>query len=346
VPRRGQREFFDNPEAAGLFDAAIAKLAALGGEIIEVDFAPFAEVAALLYGGPWLVERRTAIDAAIAGRREMLHPVTRQVLAASDAISAAEVFRGQEQLAALAQLIAPVWRQIDLLLAPTTGTIYRLAEVAADPLALNAKLGLYTNFANLLDLSAIAVPNGFQANGLPAGVTLLAPAFHDPLIAAIGRAFQRQGGLPLGATGAALPAIDVTPAPVHYPYLPIAVVGAHLLGQPLNGELLGLGARLRRTARTAPEYRLYALADGRRPGLVREPRAGAPIEVEIWDVPVAAVGAFLATIAPPLSLGTIALEDGGTATGFLCEAYAVEGARDITEFGGWRAWWVSPHGRH
>lgn len=256
-------------------------------------------------------------------------------------MSAAEVFRGQERLATLAQQTLPVWRRIDLLLVPTTGTIYRIAEINAEPLALNATLGHYTNFANLLDLSAIALPSGVQSNGLPAGVCLLGPAFHDPLLAAIGAAFQRQGGLPLGATGAALPSVEVTPPPVRYPYLPIAVVGAHLSGEPLNGELLALGARLRRRARTAPDYRLYALADGRRPGLVRDPGAGAAIEAEIWDVPVAAIGAFLASVAPPLGLGTIALEDGGTATGFLCEAHAVESAREISEFGGWRAWRLS-----
>ena len=338
VPRPDQREFFGNSDAARLFDAAMSRISALGGEIVEVDFAPFGEAAALVYGGPWLAERRTAIDAAIAGRREILHPVTRQVVKGGDGMSAAAVFRGQEQLATLAQQIAPVWRRIDLLLVPTTGTIYRIAEIEADPLALNATLGHYTNFANLLDLAAIAVPNGFQSNGLPAGVSLLAPAFHDPLLAAIGAAFQRQGGLPLGATGAEPPPIDVTPAPVSYPNLPIAVVGAHLSGEKLNGELLALGARLRRTVRTAPDYRLYALADGKRPGLVRDPGAGAAIEAEIWDVPVAAVGAFLASVAPPLGLGAIALEDGGTVTGFLCETYAVAGAREISEFGGWRAW--------
>jgi allophanate hydrolase len=338
VPRPAQREFFGNAEGARLFDAAIARLALLGGDVIEVDFAPFAEAAALVYGGPWLGERRAAIDAAIAGRREILHPVTRLVLEAGDGMSAASVFRGQVQLALLAQQIAPVWRRIDLLLVPTAGTIYRVAEIEAEPLALNARLGHYTNFANLLDLAALAVPNGFQSNGLPAGVTLLAPAFHDPLLAAAGAAFQRHGVLPLGATGAALPPIEVTPAPVQYPYLPIAIVGAHLSGQPLNGELLALGARLRRAVCTAPDYRLYALADGRRPGLVRTPGTGAAIEAEIWDVPVAAVGAFLATIAPPLALGTIDLEDGGAVTGFLCEAYAAKGARDISEFGGWRAW--------
>jgi allophanate hydrolase len=345
VPRPDQREFFGNSDAARLFDAAIVRLAALGGDIVEVDFTPFAEVMGLVYGGPWLAERRAAIDAAIGGRREILHPVTRLVVEGGDGLPAAEVFRGQERLAALAQEIAAVWRRIDLLLVPTTGTIYRITEIEADPLSLNATLGHYTNFANLLDLSAIALPNGFQSNGLPAGVCLIAPAFHDPLLAAIGASFQRQGGRRLGATGADLPPIDVTPAPVPYPYLPIAVVGAHLSGEPLNRELQALGARLRRVVRTVPDYRLYALADGKRPGLLRDPGAGTAIEAEIWDVPVAAVGALLAGVAPPLGLGTIALEDGGTVIGFLCEAYAVVGAREISEFGGWRAWRSSRQAR-
>jgi len=343
VPRSDQREFFGNSEAGRLFEGAIARFAALGGEVVEVDFAPFTEVAALVYGGPWLAERRAAVEAATAGRREILHAVTRQVIAGGDGMSAAAVFRGQERLALLKRQIEPLWRRIDFLLVPTTGTIYRVAEINADPLALNSTLGHYTNFANLLDLSAIAVPNGFQANGLPAGVSLLAPAFHEPMLAAVAAAFQQQGGLPLGATGAALPPVDETPQAVRYPYLPVAVIGAHLSGQPLNGELLALDARLRRVVRTVPGYRLYVLADGRRPGLVRDPAAGTTIEAEIWDVPVAAAGAFLASIEPPLGLGTIALEDGGTVTGFLCEAYAVEGTREISEFGGWRAWRSSRH---
>jgi allophanate hydrolase len=345
VPRRDQREFFGNSEAAGLFDTAIARLASLGGEIVEIDFAPFSEAGALVYGGPWLAERRAAIDAAIAGRREILHPVTREIVTASDEASAASVFRGQERILALAQQTAEVWQRIDLLLVPTTGTIYRIAEIEAEPLALNATLGHYTNFANLLDLSAIALPNGFQSNGLPAGICLIAPAFHDPLLTAIGAAFQQQAGLSLGATEAPPPPVDATPAPVAYPYLPIAVVGAHLSGEPLNGELLACGARLRRTVRTAPQYRLYALADGRRPGLVRDPSAGSAIEAEIWDVPVAAVGAFLAAIGSPLGLGSITLEDGSMVTGFLCEAYAVAGAREISEFGGGRAWRAMPQER-
>jgi allophanate hydrolase len=341
VPRPEQREFFGNADAAALYAAAIARMQALGGEAVEIDLTPFHEAAGLLYRGAWLAERLAAIDDAIGSRRDILHPVTRRIIEAGEDISGADTFRDRHRLQAARQRTEPVWRQIDLMLLPTTGTIYRIAEIEADPVGLNETLGRYTNFTNLLDLSAIAVPNGFQSNGLPAGVTLLALAFRDPLIAAVAAAFQTAAGLPLGATGATLPTTVVPPRAVAYPYHPLAVVGAHLSGQPLNGELIQLGARLRCAPRTAAEYRLYALPDGRRPGLVRAPRNGAAIEVEIWDVPTASIGAFLARIAPPLGLGTVTLEDGTAVTGFLCEGYAVGEARDITSFGGWRAWLAS-----
>jgi len=202
VPRPGQREFFGNPDAAALFETAIARLAGLGGTAVDVDLDPFLAGGALLYRGAWLAERMAAIDEATGGKRESLHPVTRKIIAAGESISGAAVFRDRYRLAELRQKTDPIWERIDLLLLPTTGTIYRVAEIEADPFGLNERLGHYTNFTNLLDLSAIAVPNGFQSNGLPAGVTLLAPAFHDPLIAAIGTAFHAQTGLALGATGA------------------------------------------------------------------------------------------------------------------------------------------------
>jgi allophanate hydrolase len=337
VPLPDQREFFGNREAAALFDAAIARLEAIGGEAVAVDLAPFLEAGSLLYRGAWVAERMLAVDTAIGGRREMLHPVTRRIIAGGSTVTGADAFRDRHRLAALRRKTAPVWRRVDLLLLPTSGTIYRIAEVEADPIGLNERLGRYTNFINLLDLAAIAVPNGLMANGLPSGVTLMAPAFHDPLIAAVATAFQARAGLPLGASGAPVPPCDAPPDASRYPYIPLAVVGAHLSGQPLNGELSALGARLRRTTYTEADYRLYALPDGKRPGLLRCPGDGAASEVEIWDVPSAKIGAFLAGIAPPLGLGTLTLADGSTVTGFLCEAHAMADARDITEYGGWRA---------
>jgi allophanate hydrolase len=341
VPSREQREFFGNADAGALFETAITRLTGLGGTAAEVDLAPFLEAGSLLYRGAWLAERMAAIDEATGGKRESLHPVTRQIIAGGQSISGTAVFRDRYRLAELRQKAERVWDEIDLLLLPTTGTIYRIAEIEADPFGLNERLGRYANFTNLLDLSAIAVPNGLQSEGLPAGVTLLAPAFHDPLLAAVAAAFHAQTGLTLGATDAPLPPLKLPPAAAVFPYVPIAVVGAHLSGQPLNGELVLLGARLRRATRTAPEYRLYALPDGKRPGLLHRPGEGAAIEVEIWDVPTALIGVLLNAIAPPLGLGTLTLEDGSRVAGLLCESYAVEGARDITAFGGWRAWRAS-----
>jgi allophanate hydrolase len=341
VPRPEQREFFDNGDAAALFETAIARMARLGGDAVPVDLEPFLDAGSLLYRGAWLAERVAAIEDATSGNPDALHPVIRRIIARGAAISGRDVFGDQHRLAGLRQLTDPVWDRVDLMLLPTTGTIYSVAEVEADPVRLNEQLGLYTNFANLLDLAALAIPNGFSRKGLPAGVTMLAPAFHDPLIAAIGSAFQADARLTLGATGALLPAAEGIAAFSHFPYIPLAVVGAHLSGQPLNGDLVALGARLRRTTRTAPEYRLYALADGKRPGLVHHPNNGGGIEVEVWDMPGPRLGGFLAGIAPPLGLGPLTLADGSSVTGFLCEAVALEGARDITEFGGWRAWRAS-----
>jgi allophanate hydrolase len=333
-----EREFFGNADGPALYDAAIERLVTLGGTPIEIDYTPFLEVNKLLYTGPWLAERYGSVKDAVGTRRELLHPVLRQIIAGGEGVSGAEVFAGLHRLEELRQATMATWRAVDFLLLPTTGTTHRIGEIEADPIEHNANLGRYTNFCNLLDLSAIAVPAGFRGDGLPFGVTLIAPAFHDPLIAAVGGALHHAARPPLGATGHPHPAQRDLEPRTSFPSVPIAVVGAHLSGQPLNHELTALGSRLRRTTRTAPEYRLYALPDGKRPGLVRQPRDGVAIEVEVWDVPSEKLGAFAAGIAAPLGLGKVKLADGSGATGFLCEPYAAEGARDISEFGGWRGW--------
>jgi allophanate hydrolase len=337
---QSERKFFGNADGPALYAATIERLAALGGEATEIDYAPFLEINQLLYHGAWLVERYGAVSNAIGERFDLLHPALARIFGGAKSISATEIFAAQHRLAELRQATLAQWQKFDLMLLPTAGTTYRIAEIEADPIAFNENIGRYTNFCNLLDLSAIAIPAGLQSNGLPFGVTLFALAFRDPLIAAIGAALHEAAALPLGATGHRHPTRSALSPATTYPFLPIAVVGAHLSGQPMNHELTALGARLRRATRTAPDYQLYALPDGRRPGLVRRPD-GAAIEVEVWDVPQAAVGAFLAGIAAPLGLGKIRLEDGSEVTGFLCEAHAAETARDISEFGGWRGWLAS-----
>ncbi len=337
VPRPTDLKFFGNAEAARLYAEAMARLESLGGERREIDYTPFAEAADFLYGGPWLAERASSLGGFLTQRPQEVLPVIREILAGAGRYSAADTFVAQHRLAGIRHRTSAIWREIDCLALPTAGTIYRVDEVEGDPIALNANLGYYTNFVNLLDLSAIAVPSGFQKDGLPAGITLVAPAWHDGFIAGIAAAFHRATGLLLGASKTPQPSSPAT-EPADFPYVSLAVVGAHLSGEPLNAELTALGARLRRACRTAPRYGLFALPDGKRPGLVREASGGAAIEVEVWDVPAAALGGFIAGIAPPLGIGTIELEDGSATKGFLCEGHGIAGALDISGHGGWRAY--------
>ena len=336
VPRASQLEFFGNRDAGRLFGAAVAALERLGARRVEVDFASFVEAARLLYGGPWVAERYLAIREFFERRPEALFPVTREIVAGAARYSAADAFAAEYRLQEIRRTVEPVWREIDLLVTPTAGTIYTIAEVDAEPVQRNTDLGYYTNFMNLLDLAAIAVPAGFQANGLPFGVTLAAPAFADEGLCRLGGALQRELVRTMGATRHAIPAA-AAPAPTPG-VVRLAVCGAHLSGLPLNHQLTERGARLVRTCRTAPRYRLYALAGFTppRPGMVRSDAGGHAIEVEVWAVPAEAVGSFVDGIPPPLGIGTVELEDGEQVRGFVCEAYAVAGARDVSALGSWR----------
>ena len=341
MPAPDQLEFFGNDEAARLYHDAAERLRGLGGVAVEIDFAPFVDAAQLLYGGPWVAERAAAVGAFIAGGGEGVLPVIRQIIAPGESVSAVEAFRGAYQLETLRRHARATFERIDVLLLPTSGTIYTLAEVAADPIGANANLGRYTNFANLFDLCGIAVPAGFQANGLPAGVTLIAPAFREAMVARIAARLHRSAEVPAGATGLALP-----PArPIAYGtdgLAQILVIGAHLSGMALNRELTDPGAALVETCRTASTYRLYALPGSpARPGMIRVADDGAAIEGEIWQMTDEAFGRFVRAVPSPLSVGTITLADGRMVQGFLCEAAAIEGAQDITAHGGWRAFMAS-----
>jgi allophanate hydrolase len=269
-----------------------------------------------------------------------MHPVTRDIIQAGARPSAIDAFAAFYRLEELRRMRDHIFRSIDALLLPTVPTVYTIEQVLADPIALNSRLGTYTNFVNLLDLCGLAVPAALHSDGTPFGVTLLAPGGQDALLASIGRVFHAATGLPLGALGRAqppLPPLSVAPAAGE---IPIAVVGAHLAGMPLNGELKALGARLLETTLTAADYRLYALAGTQpaKPGLLRvAPRAGVPIEIEIWALPAQTYGRFVAGVPAPMSIGTIRLADGRTVHGFLVESEAVTDARDISGFGGWRA---------
>ncbi len=340
-------QFFGDRESERLFAAAVARLRELGGEPVSLGFGPFAEAARLLYEGPWVAERYAAIEGFIEREPEALLDVIRRIIAPAVQARAVDAFKAQYGLAALKRRADAAVAGLDCVMTPTAPTIYRIAEVESEPIALNSRLGTYTNFMNLLDLAAVAVPAGFRSDGLPFGVTLLGPAFTDAALARLADRLHRAQDLPLGATGRSMQSTRRSDAPAATPRLPspptlrlnLVVCGAHLSGLPLNYQLTERGGRLVQATRTAPRYRLYALPGGPppRPGLIRQPQGGDAIEVEVWSVPLDQVGGFLAGIPAPLGLGSVELADGTWEKGFICEGFAAEGARDITDLGGWRA---------
>jgi len=333
-------DFFGDELAAAAFGAATHRLRALDVALVEIDFSPFAELAALLYQGPWVAERYVTMERLLRTDPEAVNPIVRQIATGAARFSAADAFKAEYRRAELARAIERILSDFDALVVPTTPTIYTIAAVQNDPLTLNSRLGTYTNFTNLADLAALALPADFRSDDLPAGITLIARAGRDHALAAFGKRWQRATGLPLGATGqAGRDASGADPAVVEPPgVVRIAVVGAHLTGQPLNHQLTTRGAKFVERCTTAACYRLFALrgTTPRKPGLARHER-GRSIEVELWDLPTGQVGAFVAEIPAPLGLGTVELADGRTVKGFICEPYGLEGAEDITEYGGWRA---------
>jgi allophanate hydrolase len=340
VPLSGQRLFFGDQDSARAYDDAVARFAGLGAQIVEFDIEPFYAAARLLYEGPWVAERYLVAKDLIASAPESMHPVTRQIILAGAHKTAADAFAAFYQLEEIKRVRDHTFRAVDILVLPTVPTIYTIADVLADPIGLNNRLGTYTNFVNLLDLCGLAVPASIGANGRPFGITLLGVAGADAALAAIGREFHRATALPLGALGKQQPPLSTPPATPARGEIAMAVVGAHLSGMPLNGELRAVGGRLLGSGATAPHYRLYALAGTQppKPGLLRVTNgAGSAVEVEVWALSESAFGRFVAAVPSPLSIGTLELGDGRAVKGFLVEAEAIGGARDITSYGGWRA---------
>lgn len=338
VPRADQLEFFGDATYARLFALAVRQLEALGGVPVEIDFAPFLAAARLLYEGPWVSERYAAIEDFIGRHADALLPVTRAIIEGGARPGAVDAFKAGYRLAELRRSSEGMWEQVDVLLTPTAGTHYSIAQMLAEPIKCNSDLGYYTNFMNLLDLAAVAVPSGFGENNLPFGITLVAPAFADRDLLHLAARLHAVAGTGAGQARSAVP----SPAPVAAAgdEFSIAVCGAHMSGLPLNGELTSRGGRLLMRGRTAPCYRLYALPGGPpvRPGLVRVDGDGAAIELEVWSLPRWAVGGFMAGIPAPLAIGRVQLEDGTAVAGFVCEAYAAAAAEDVTALGGWRAY--------
>jgi allophanate hydrolase len=329
VPAPDQLEFFGDDEAQQLYQAAIEKLQKMGGEKIEIDFTPLREAAQLLYGGAWVAERLAAIQEFFRDHAEDMNQVVRGIIGSASKYSAVDAFMGEYRLRDLCAEASQQWREIDILALPTTGTIYTHEQVAADPVKLNTNLGHYTNFVNLMDLAAVAAPAGFRTTGLPFGISFIGPGFSDEALLALAHRY-----------------LDGTTSLVEKcsGCVEVAVVGAHLTGEPLNHQLTERGARLLKMCRTANDYRLYALAGTvpSKPGLVRDPSfSGAGIEVEVWAMPEHRFGDFVAAIPAPLAIGAVRLDDGDEVKCFVCEPYAIAGATEITRFGGWRAYRAS-----
>jgi allophanate hydrolase len=339
VPRNGQLIFFGDKASEAAYGDALKRWTTLGATLVEFDLEPFYETARLLYEGPWVAERYLVIRDLLASSPDSIHPVTREITAAGARLTAADTFAALYRLQALRRIAERAFANLDAVVLPTAPTAYSTAQVLANPIELNSRLGTYTNFVNLLDLCGLALPAAMRPDGIPFGITLLAPAGKDAMLASIGRVFHADTKLTLGAKGLPQPSLAPPPASASDGEIAIAVVGAHLSGMALNGELKDLGGRLLEATATAPDYKLYALdTTPAKPGMLRvEAGTGASIALEVWALSAAAFGKFVAAVPPPLSIGTVRLADGRGVKGFIVEPADISGARDISAFGGWRA---------
>ncbi|MFZ4380512.1 MAG: allophanate hydrolase, partial [Sandarakinorhabdus sp.] len=328
VPRRDQRNWFGDVESEYLYDQALLTLATLGA-VVEIDIAPLLEAAQLLYGGPWVAERTAAMAGILASNPNAIDPTVRAVVEQGWQHSAVDLWNAVYRLADIKRHADLMWADIDVLAFPTTPTSYRVAEMLSAPVGLNSNLGLYTNFVNLLDMAAIAVPAGGRANGVGFGISFIAPADTDralfDLAAVWGSATRHPAPPPLDLEG-------------KMQTVKLAVVGAHLKDMPLHWQLTSRDAVFVGAYETAPSYRLYAMADSTppKPALVYDP-GGAAIKVEVYELGVAEFGSFVVDVPPPLAIGTVTLADGSQVKGFVAEPRALNGATDITHLGGWRA---------
>ncbi len=329
IPLARQRNWCGDAQSEYLYMRAIEQMRALGHAIVEVDIGALSDAAALLYQGPWVAERTAAIGALLHNNPAAIDPVVQGIVAAGLSVSGVDVFKGQYQLAHYARLASGIWNMADILMLPTAPAIYRVCEVAAAPVALNATLGLYTNHVNLLDLAAVAVPAGFRDNGTGFGVSFIAPAGTDrALLALAGRWMTAQRFNP--------PVLDKEG---RMETVKLAVVGAHLKDMPLHWQLVSRDAKFLGEAMTSPTYRLYAVANSTppKPALIYDD-SGRAIAVEIYELSAEAFGSFTAEVPEPLAIGTVTLADGSKVKGFVAEPRAIIGAQDITAFGGWRAY--------
>ena len=333
-----QLKFFDDTTYQSAYEKTIDALLADGVELIEIDFAPFDEVAKLLYEGPWVSERYVATQPLIDEHPEALFPVVRDIIAGGATPSAAQLFKAQYRLQDLRLRCSEVLKTVDALLTPTAGKLFSIDEMLTEPVRHNSELGYYMNFVNLLDMAAVAVPCAFTSEGLPFGVTLSAPAFTDRRLLSIANNIQSLAKITLGSSDIVMPPLSIKSV-VRNDTMELVVCGAHLQGLPLNHQLIDRGAMLVEKTKTSNNYCLYALNESpvQRPALVRTKHNGAAIDVEVWKLPCSEIGSFLQQISAPLGLGKVQLADGRQVSGFIAEPTALADAKDITQLGGWRA---------
>jgi len=329
MPRLAQRQWCGDGESAFLYDKALEALQSMGAELVEFDLTPLSQAAELLYGGPWVAERTAALAPMLASNPGAIDPTVRGIVEGGLAVSGVAVFEGHYRLAELQREAERLWETVDMLALPTAPTTYSIREMQAAPIALNSLLGLYTNFVNLLDMAALALPAGHRHNGTGFGLTLMGPAWTDHALLEAGQRYLAAAALP------PVPPLDLGD---RMDTVKLAVVGAHLKDMPLHWQLTSRDARFVMATETAPTYRLYAMADSvpPKPALIHD-RQGAAIAVEIYELDMAAFGSFVAEVPPPLAIGTVTLADGSSVKGFVAEPRATDGARDITALGGWRA---------
>jgi len=336
VPKAEQLKFFGNESAKKLFEQSVETMQALGGIKHELDFTVFLDAAKLLYEGPWVAERYVAIEDIIQQQPEALLPVIKTIIGSAEGKTAMDVFKAEYQMQVYRAKSKDIIAKYDFILTPTAGTIYTIDEVNADPITLNSNTGYYTNYMNLLDCSCVAVPAGFLANGLPWGVSLVSAAMKDRKLLSFSNKFQQHNKLKPGNVDIDLPESETTQVS-YSDTIDLVVCGAHLDGLALNWQLKERGATLKQKTGSKKAYRMYVIeGEIERPAMVRDDKAGSEIDIEIWTLPKLEFGSFVANIPAPLGIGKVETSDGQNLPGFICEDYAVEGAKEITELGGWR----------
>lgn len=338
IPDEAGRVFYGDAQAQANFEKSVAQLQKMGYEVKELDFSAWLDTAKLLYGGAWVAERYAAIAEFIESNPKDMDPTVEGIIRSATDLSAVDAYRGAYQLQDAMRQTESIWQEVDCFVTPTTPSIFKIAELEKEPVALNSVLGTYTNFMNLLDYAAVAMPSGFREDGRPCGITLFAPAGSDCKLLSLTKQWH-----PKFVEFAAVNRSPIQKGQITSDHhaIPLAVVGAHLTGFPLNAQLLERGAKLLKLTHTAPKYKFYELSSRPllKPGLLKvDDSSGAAIEVEVWAMPKEHLGSFLALIPSPLGLGKVELIDGSEVVGFICEPNGLQGAVDITEYGGWRNW--------